>query len=626
MHCDINLTEDRQQSTQSPFMIFVQHQPSAPFYQPFVSKNNLITCCFSPAQFDSVRAPSCYRQAAAPLVAQTQVPMFSSPYIELPPHYFVLTTGSTPEKGIKSESAGALAGNIEPSKTSELERENGQPRVGNGTYMVGKVFVQESESKYDLTLDLPGIKVGDLQVKHHSDDGCLDIRAERKLGNNQTVSTTSERLFFDNDLVDFSKTSARLMDGVLTIEVPKRKYCISAAKSTEKQPAVIHIPIALSEPPAMADSNNSEYLVWTVDVPGVKSSDLNVEYYKGGTLLIKGKRIDRNAKVQHTLTLNEKEMESVSATSTKSLQAFLMDGVLTICALRRQSTPPKRIKVTTDDNDSPQSASSASGLKRGFLLHGTKKAEMQQTENESSKEQNKKVGELTVKDSSDRYNLKVQLPTRCRTNDIQITELAGTVNITAKCKSTSSQGTEPKHIERSKSFNIHTADFSRAVAELSDQGVLSIVIPKKTAANKPVSLHVVAGEPPAELSGEARNIYLIAEVPGVKACDLKASYCNGQITVEGQRKDRTGNHAEIRRILTVNDSEIDTNSLQAYLSDGVLIIKAPHREGTIARTIQVKGKTQTDSTKRGLKRGFLLGELASKEKKKVIQNTSHHKQ
>ena len=71
-------------------------------------------------------------------------------------------------------------------------------------------------------------------------------------------SASWEATSFDKDQVDFSKTSARSMDGVLTVkENAKRKNCASAAKSAEKKPGVIHIPIALSEPSAMANSNDS---------------------------------------------------------------------------------------------------------------------------------------------------------------------------------------------------------------------------------------------------------------------------------------------------------------------------------------------------------------------------------
>ena len=92
-----------------------------------------------------------------------------------------MTTRNTPEKNLEymeledvhqsmmAKLAGALGGGIEASLTSKLGRENGEPSVVNGIKMVGKVIVQESENSFDLILDLPGVKVKDLQVKHHSD-------------------------------------------------------------------------------------------------------------------------------------------------------------------------------------------------------------------------------------------------------------------------------------------------------------------------------------------------------------------------------------------------------------------------------------------------------------------------
>ena len=102
--------------------------------------------------------------------------------------------------------------------------------------------VLETENAYQVTLDLPGVKPEEINVKLEGDT--LTISAERKLAAKDEKSGylrfernhgLFQRLFVLGDEVDGSKPEAKYELGVLTVTLPKRE---------ERKPKTIQVKVA----------------------------------------------------------------------------------------------------------------------------------------------------------------------------------------------------------------------------------------------------------------------------------------------------------------------------------------------------------------------------------------------
>ncbi len=93
-----------------------------------------------------------------------------------------------------------------------------------------KVDAYETEDKVVLELELPGVKKNELKIT--VEDGVLRITGEKKTerdekGRNYRIVERSfgkfERSFIIPDYVDTKGITAKYSDGVLTLEMPKKK-------------------------------------------------------------------------------------------------------------------------------------------------------------------------------------------------------------------------------------------------------------------------------------------------------------------------------------------------------------------------------------------------------------------
>ena len=95
-----------------------------------------------------------------------------------------------------------------------------------------------------------------------------------------------------------------------------------------------------------------------------------------------------------------------------------------------------------------------------------------------------------------------------------------------------------------------------------------------------------------------QNVVVKIDLPQVKREDIKVTYENNILTVEGERKLEPAGEREkyhrvergygaFRRTFTVPAS-IDASRVDASYQDGVLTIKLPRREEAKPRTIEVK--------------------------------------
>jgi HSP20 family protein len=82
--------------------------------------------------------------------------------------------------------------------------------------------ISEGDGKYNIHVDVPGIKAADMNVELENEGKVLHISGGRKVTSGDTVSETRfEKRFTIGVNVDTQKMSAHLVDGVLTLTAPK---------------------------------------------------------------------------------------------------------------------------------------------------------------------------------------------------------------------------------------------------------------------------------------------------------------------------------------------------------------------------------------------------------------------
>lgn len=100
--------------------------------------------------------------------------------------------------------------------------------------------ITEHEGKYQIAVDVPGVKASDMTVKLENDGRVVHISGGRKVTKGDTVTETKfEKRFTIGDNIDKTKITANLADGVLVLTAPK----------VEKKEPVVHT-IAITEGPA----------------------------------------------------------------------------------------------------------------------------------------------------------------------------------------------------------------------------------------------------------------------------------------------------------------------------------------------------------------------------------------
>jgi len=113
----------------------------------------------------------------------------------------------------------------------------------------------------------------------------------------------------------------------------------------------------------------------------------------------------------------------------------------------------------------------------------------------------------------------------------------------------------------------------------------------------PVSNAFVPAVDIYETSGQ--DVVVKVDLPGMKREDIKVTFENNVLTVDGERKSESAEgddrfqrieraHGSFRRSFTL-PATIDGSRVQAGYADGVLPVALPRREETRPRQIQVNG-------------------------------------
>lgn len=215
-----------------------------------------------------------------------------------------------------------------PSKSTkeeaEVDQAIGEKRKLPIVYQSRHAEVWDSESEYVLSLDLPGIKSGDITIE--AEEQTLRVTAERKSKN---YSTHFHKQFsFDKKSVDIAALVAKLSDGVLTLKVPKKEI-----------PSPIQV--AVIGEASSTETDGSDTLSLTIDLPGVKPADVNVEFHDGALSI----QADRK-KSGVTSTLRRRLILDADKIDPSAFQGYLSDGVLTIKVPRKKASAAVTSKLS----------------------------------------------------------------------------------------------------------------------------------------------------------------------------------------------------------------------------------------------------------------------------------------
>jgi HSP20 family protein len=104
--------------------------------------------------------------------------------------------------------------------------------------------------------------------------------------------------------------------------------------------------------------------------------------------------------------------------------------------------------------------------------------------------------------------------------------------------------------------------------------------------------------PPMNVTEDADNFHVRAEVPGIKANELSITAVKNQLSIAGKREiqnenERVSWHRKERpegsfnRTLTL-PSELDVDRIEARYADGILTLKLPKADAAKPRLISVK--------------------------------------
>ncbi|KAL7558404.1 hypothetical protein ACA910_003267 [Epithemia clementina (nom. ined.)] len=189
-------------------------------------------------------------------------------------------------------------------------------------YEIRDVQVSEKEDSFVLSVDLPGVKEQNVDIKEHN--FVLIIEALRKSGDTN-VCKFYRQFSLDKKSIQPEGIHASLSDGVLTVHIPKRP-----------EPQTLDVTPTSSGPPAEDDFEN---VFFRLDMPGVKLSDLKVQV-KGDGILISAERKKGNStsSIKRMFTVDDTELDVAKA------KAYLSDGVLTLTA------PPTKKALVAEEN------------------------------------------------------------------------------------------------------------------------------------------------------------------------------------------------------------------------------------------------------------------------------------
>jgi len=110
--------------------------------------------------------------------------------------------------------------------------EGRSPLYGKSAKSLMKTDVRETETSYELDIDLPGFKKDEVSVELK--DGCLTINASKEMNRDEQdkrgnyirqerYAGSCSRSFYVGDDVEPEDVSAKFEDGILKLSMPKKE-------------------------------------------------------------------------------------------------------------------------------------------------------------------------------------------------------------------------------------------------------------------------------------------------------------------------------------------------------------------------------------------------------------------
>lgn len=104
---------------------------------------------------------------------------------------------------------------------SDIEEASQQMRDAFRQHRSGYQMIDNGE-KFQISLDVPGVKASDIQVNLEEDGTVLSLAGSRSIaGDGRNYSSTFSRKFYLDPSIDTNKITANLQNGVLTVSAPK---------------------------------------------------------------------------------------------------------------------------------------------------------------------------------------------------------------------------------------------------------------------------------------------------------------------------------------------------------------------------------------------------------------------
>merc|ERR1711915_1065831 len=139
-----------------------------------------------------------------------------------------------------------------------------------------------------------------------------------------------------------------------------------------------------------------------------------------------------------------------------------------------------------------------------------------------------------------------------------------------------------------------TADTKHVQATLKD-GVLTIMVPKRHTKESPQPSRFEVKVESTDAPVEDDSIRLTFDLPGVKVADMKVSIDDGKLILDAERKRMEGSPIKFHRTMNLDCRVVDTDRVQAFLSDGVLTLILGRKEAEPLQTIPIStGEDVTD--------------------------------
>jgi len=102
----------------------------------------------------------------------------------------------------------------------EQQQQQQQQQAKSGYYPTQRYELVDNNEKFELTVDVPGVKEEDIEIK--LEDNLLTVQGQRMAASETSkFSSKFSKTFSLDQTVDVDKFTASLKDGVLTVSAPK---------------------------------------------------------------------------------------------------------------------------------------------------------------------------------------------------------------------------------------------------------------------------------------------------------------------------------------------------------------------------------------------------------------------